>query len=240
VHERWPELTWDCTTKVEHVLHHADLWPELADAGCLFVVSAFESTDDVVLARLDKGHTVADEARAVTTLRAHGIEVRPSWLPFTPWTTLDDVRALLEFVAEHDLVANVDPVQYTIRLLVPDGSLLLADPALAARLGPYDAERATYPWASDDPAVDALQSDLAALVEHETTAGTPDARIYDAIRVHCGLTALGLDVVPARPRLSEPWFCCAEPTADQLRLAAPAPRATSVPLGPARTSAHSR
>ena len=125
VHERFPDLTFDCTVKVEHILRHADVWAELAASGCIFVVSAFESVNDATLELLDKGHTAADAGAAVELLRAHGIEIRPSWLPFTPWATLDDVRAILEFVAEHDLVGNVDPVQYTIRLLVPEGSLLL-------------------------------------------------------------------------------------------------------------------
>ena len=103
MHERFPDVTFDCTVKVEHVLQHgglrhADLWPDFAAAGCVFVVSAFESVDDAVLERLDKGHTTADAARAVAILRDAGIEVRPSWLPFTPWTTADDVVALLDFV----------------------------------------------------------------------------------------------------------------------------------------------
>src|SRR4029077_18593780 len=84
LHERFPAVTFDCTVKVEHVLRygglrHADLWPAFAAAGCVFVVSAFESVDDMVLERLDKGHTAADAARAVTILRNAGIEVRPSW-----------------------------------------------------------------------------------------------------------------------------------------------------------------
>ncbi len=131
MHRRFPDVTFDCTVKVEHVLRHDDLWAELAASGCLFVVSAFESVDDATLAHLDKGHTVADMARAVTTLGEHGIAVRPSWMPFTPWTTLEHIRSLLEFVATHDLVGHVDPVHYTIRLLLPRGSLLLEHPDLA-------------------------------------------------------------------------------------------------------------
>ena len=157
VHDRFPDLSFDCTVKVEHVLAHPEVWPEFAAAGCVFVVSAFESVDDATLRRLDKGHTAADEATAVDLLREHGIEVRPSWLPFTPWTTLDQVRALLEFVAHHDLVGNVDPVQYTIRLLLPPGSLLLDHPDVAAHLGGYDPERASHSWRSADPAMDTLQ-----------------------------------------------------------------------------------
>jgi len=209
VHQRFPELTFDCTVKVEHVLGHADLWPELADLGCLFVVSAFESTNDRVLARLDKGHTVADEAAAVDLLRTHGIEIRPTWLPFTPWTTLADVRALLSFVAAHDLVGNVDPIQYTIRLLIPKGSLLLDLPDVRDRIGAFDDERGAYPWSADDPAVDALQVGLTALVEGRLAEGAPLTQIFRDV---CAAAGVDPGVIPdgateGRPRLTEPWFC---------------------------------
>jgi len=209
VHERFPDLTFDCTVKVEHILRDPGVWVELAELGCLFVVSAFESTDDATLARLDKGHTVADEAAAVALLRSHGIEIRPTWLPFTPWTTVDGVQDLLRFVAAHDLVGNVDPVQYTIRLLVPQGSLLLGLPDLATRLGPYDDDRGAYPWSADDPAVDDLQVALAALVEGRLADGAPIHEIFAAVCTACGVEP---DLIPVgategRPRLTEPWFC---------------------------------
>ncbi|HEY3669832.1 MAG TPA: radical SAM protein, partial [Acidimicrobiia bacterium] len=162
LHDRFPDVTFDCTVKVEHVLRYADVWPEFAAAGCVFVVSAFESVDDTTLVRLDKGHTATDAARAVAILRDAGIEVRPSWMPFTPWTTPDDVVALLDFVHAHDLIGSVDPVQYSVRLLLPEGSLLLDHPDLTSFLGPWDPERSTYTWASPDPAVDALQQRIAA------------------------------------------------------------------------------
>jgi hypothetical protein len=218
MHERWPELTFDCTVKVEHILRHEDVWAEFAAAGCLFVVSAFETVNDETLVRLDKGHTAAEAAVAVNLLRRHGIEVRPSFLPFTPWTTVDEVADIVDFVAALDLVPNVDPVQYTIRLLVPEGSLL--EPVLKAegRLGAYDAERLTWTWTSGDRSVDRLQTRLAALVEGAQTAGEPISAIYARVRaaVH---TAAGrhpdpADVTPVsscagegRPRLTEPWFC---------------------------------
>lgn len=213
LHERFPDVTFDCTVKVEHVLRHADLWPEFAAAGCVFVVSAFESVDDAVLDILDKGHTTADAARAVTILRDAGIEVRPSWLPFTPWTTHDDVVALLDFVHEHDLVGSVDPVQYSVRLLLPEGSLLLDHPALVPFLGPWDPERSTYTWASPDPDVDALQQRIAAIVDTDDDPVTVYARVRDA----AGAPPVDLSqVTTGRPRLTESWFCCAEPTDLQL------------------------
>jgi len=217
LHDRFPEVTFDCTVKVEHVLRHADLWPELEAAGCVFVVSAFESVDDAVLERLDKGHTAADAARAVAILRDAGIEVRPSWLPFTPWTTRDDLIELLDFVHEHDLVGSVDPVQYSVRLLLPEGSLLLGHPDITPFLGAWDPERSTYTWASADPEIDALQQRIAALAavgdDSQANAITLYARIRDAV----GAPPVDLtQVTTGRPRLTESWFCCAEPTELQL------------------------
>jgi hypothetical protein len=226
VHERFPQLTFDCTTKVEHILAHRRIWEDMAAAGCLFVVSAFECVNDDILDRLDKGHTADQAAEAVTTLRAHGIETRPSWLPFTPWTSLHDVADILDFVDRHDLVPNVDPVQYGIRLLVPQGSLLLADTQVS--LGPYDPQLLSYSWRSPDARVDALQARLAAIAEEAATTGEAQGTTYLRIR-RATAEAMGgddhnPDSLPAlvgaaagegRPRLTEPWFCCAEPTAGQ-------------------------
>ena len=190
------------------------MWPEFAAAGCVFVVSAFESVDDRVLDILDKGHTTADAARAVAILRDAGIEVRPSWMPFTPWTTRDDVIALLDFVHEHDLVGSVDPVQYSVRLLLPEGSLLLDHPDLVPFLGPWDPERSTYTWAHPDPAVDELQQRIAAIVDSD---GRPGGRSTPGcVRSQVRPRSTSSHVTTGRPRLSESWFCCAEPTELQL------------------------
>jgi radical SAM superfamily enzyme YgiQ (UPF0313 family) len=204
MHERFPHLTFDCTVKVEHILEFPQVWPELARCGCLFVVSALESVNDEILVRLDKGHTTRDAAHAIALLREHGIELRPSFLPFTPWTTREDVADLVRFVAEHDLVGNVDPIQYTIRLLLPEGSLLLDHPDMRPHLGSYDPERLSWAWTSADPAVDELQARLAALAEDGSLT-------YERV---CDEVGVDIDPGPVeeRPKLTEPWFCCAEPT----------------------------
>lgn len=222
VHASFPDLTFDCTVKVEHILDNLELWPYLAAAGCLFVVSAFESVDDDLLARLDKGHTAADASRAVGVLRQVGIEIRPSWLPFTPWTTPASLMDLLDFVAAHDLVPNVDPVQYTIRLLVPQGSLLLG-PGLAPFLDRYDATRLSWVWSAPDPVLDALQRDLAELVERRLDDAGRDlfgdirAAVENVVgkRSHASRATVSVGPSGPRPRLTEPWFCCSEPTCAQ-------------------------
>ena len=165
LHRRRPGLTFDCTVKVEHVLATPDCGPSSSTPRCFFVVSAFESVDDRVLGYLDKGHTVAEASAAVTVLRAQGIEIRPSWLPFTPSTSAAALCDLVDFVLAHDLVANVDPVQYSVRLLLPEGSLLLDHPSMAPHLGPYDPVALGWTWTHPDPAIDALRREVAALVE---------------------------------------------------------------------------
>ena len=222
MHARHPHVTFDVTTKVEHILEHAHVWPEFSTAGCLFVVSAFESVNDNILRLLDKGHTAIEAALAVGQLRRHGIEIRPSWMPFTPWTTPADVLAIMEFVRDHDLVPNVDPVQYTIRLLVPQGSLLLDLPEMIPHLGGYDEERLTHRWRGADPRSDVLQETLAGIVERGVGEETPDTvmfrELWTAVRAEAPEAPAGppprlTGTVPAvRPRLTEPWFCCAEPT----------------------------
>ncbi len=226
LHKRFPNLTFDVTTKVEHVLEHAEVWPEMAASGCLFVVSALECVNDEILARLDKGHNTAEAVLAIVLLREHGIEIRPSFMPFTPWATPLDVLDIVEFVAAHDMVANVDPVQYTIRLLVPDGSLLLRRADLREHLGRYDAERLSYPWRSADPSADRLHRRLSTLVQQSVAAAQPIDAVFARVRAevhtaaggpHAGMLQaepIAIGSTAERPRLTEPWFCCAEPTED--------------------------
>ncbi len=224
LHDRFPDVTFDITTKVEHLLRYADLIPQLASSGCLFVVSAFECVNDEILRYLDKGHTAAEAATATELLRAHKIEVRPSWLPFTPWTSVEDVARILDFVVDHDLVACVDPVQYSIRLLVPHRSLMLDVAEMREYLGPYEPDTLSYSWRAADERTVALQARIADIVEERQSHGASIGEIFCDVReaayAAAGREASGRDAILAaaavpRPRLTEPWFCCAEPTKDQ-------------------------
>jgi radical SAM superfamily enzyme YgiQ (UPF0313 family) len=205
-----PGLTFDFTAKIEHLLERRALLPELVDCGALFVVSAVESLSEAVLRILDKGHTRADVAEALRLCRNSGLALRPTWVPFTPWSTRDDFAQIFEFVAEHDLVDHVDPVQYTIRLLVPPGSHLEAHPAFAPHRGPLDAAAFSYRWQHPDPEVDRLQEAATVLVAGAAATGE------DAVVTFYRLWSLAAGrAVPAppppdrprAPRLTEPWFC---------------------------------
>lgn len=225
MHEAFPELTFDFTAKVEHLLKHRALIPEFAALGCRFIISAVESLNDTVLHHLAKNHTRADVLEALKIVRAAGIALRPSLVPFTPWTTLDDMIALFDFVEKEALIDHLDPVQYTIRLLIPPGSLFLKEPSMAPFLGPLVQESFTYRWTHPDPRMDLLQKEMARLVE-EGTKSDEDTRATfyrlkeSAVAAREGRLPRTINVAidpnrPKPPRLTEPWFCCAEPTENQ-------------------------
>ncbi|HEY6468926.1 MAG TPA: CUAEP/CCAEP-tail radical SAM protein [Candidatus Dormibacteraeota bacterium] len=231
VHERLPGLTFDITTKVEHILEHPDVISELRDLGLLFIVSAVESTSALVLDILDKGHSAEDVLTALQICRSVDVAFRPSLLPFTPWSTLQDQTDLLDLIADNDLIDSVDPVQLSIRLLVPPGSLLLARPEMREHLHAYDPDGFSHLWQHPDPAMDRLQAGIAELVAIDADSGAAPRATHAAIRrlTARAVEASGLswpdadrELPPAHraaPRLSEPWFCCAEPTTAQLAVA---------------------
>jgi radical SAM superfamily enzyme YgiQ (UPF0313 family) len=212
IHAEFPQLTFDVTTKVEHILKRGGVLPELGCLGCLFLVSAVESLSDTVLGILEKDHTRADVEEAIRVVRAAGIAPRPTWVPFTPWTTLGDYLEMLAFIEEYGLIDHVDPVQYTIRLLVPPGSYLLRRPEMTMHLGPLDQASFSYRWAHPDPRMDRLQKAIGVLVEKDVQAGVdPGETFYRVWSLAAGRKpGAAPELPPGRlraPRLSEPWFC---------------------------------
>jgi pyruvate-formate lyase-activating enzyme len=216
IHDEHPEVTFDVTIKVEHLLRHRELLGRLADAGVVFVVSAFEHTDDEVLRLLDKGHTRADMAEAARLVRDADMGLRPTWLPFTPWTTPTHLADIVRFIDEQGLWAETDPIQLTIRLLLPDGSLLTGHEAMAPYLSGADDGALGAAWAHPDPAMDRLAAEVAALAGGGGCDRDRLVAIVDAIGRVTGEPMPTVPDVSTGIGLTESWFCCAEPSADQL------------------------
>lgn len=223
LHARHPSVTYDATIKIEHLLEHRSLLPQLQATGCLFVTSAVESVNDRVLAALDKGHTRQDFIDAARLCRAAGVTLTPTFVAFHPWLTLEEYCDLVDTIEQLGLVAHVAPIQLAIRLLIPRGSRLLELEDIARRTGPFDPDTLAYPWAHEDPRVDALHKDVTAIVGSRLTADR--AAVFNEISDHAHQRAGIVRAVtsspdtPARvPFMSEPWYCCAEPNPDQLRI----------------------
>ena len=222
MHARFPTLTYDATIKIEHLVGHASRLSELAATGCLFITSAVESVDDRILDYLDKGHTRVDFEHAVALMRESGIALAPTFVPFTPWTTLEGYVELLETLVSLELAAAVPPVQLVIRLLVPQGSYLLRLEGFPERLEPFNSELLGYPWRHWDPRVDVLQEAVQAAAEIAERESWPRRRAFEEIwRIAQRAAGRFAATPPDRmgepvPAHSEPWYCCAEPTARQI------------------------
>jgi hypothetical protein len=221
----FPHVTYDVTIKIEHLLRHADLLPLLRETGCLFVTSAVESIDDAVLEKLQKGHTRVDFETAVRLCRDAGVTLSPTFVPFTPWTTLEGYLELLDHLAGLDLEAVVAPIQLAIRLLVTADSALLGLPEVLELVEPFDGSSLTWPWRHPDPRVDALQHDIMDIVGRMSSA--PRLKVFETVRTAAqeiaGASGRGAGhakrigsgerrpgVTP--PFMTESWYCCAEPT----------------------------
>lgn len=230
LHERFPAVSYDVTIKIEHLIKHAASLPVLKDTGCLFVTSAVESVNDRILDYFDKRHTRDEFIEVVRLFRETGLGLNPTFVTFTPWTTQEIYLDLLRLIAELGLVENVAPIQYAIRLLIPDGSRLLELDEVRALVDPYDENALAYPWAHPDPAVDQLFADVMSVVKEGMRVSAPRTETFHDVwdvAAKAYLTAGGdpaMAVMPALdvagvtpiPHLSEPWYCCAEPTEEQL------------------------
>ncbi|MET0143513.1 MAG: CUAEP/CCAEP-tail radical SAM protein [Ilumatobacteraceae bacterium] len=216
LHEQFPAVTYDVTIKVEHLCQYEALLTELAATGCVLVTSAVESFDAVILERFEKQHTAEDFEHALAACRRAGLAFNSTFVAFTPWTTIDGYRAFLDRVAHLGLVGNVAPVQYAIRLLVTASSRLLELPDVVELLQPFDEAALFYPWRHPDPAVDELYEEVMAVVAHAESTGLSRREIYRQVRSVAGAGAVDLSDDQEIPSLSEPWYCCAEPTSEQL------------------------
>ena len=209
--EEFPSLTYDVTIKVEHLLKYRDKLPLLARTGCLWVTTAVESTEDQVLEKLDKGHTRADFLEAVRLTRGFGLHLSPTFVPFTPWTTLSGYRDLLRLLLELDLVDAVPPVQLALRLLIPNQSLILQMEDRQDWLGSFDPAALLYRWSHPDPNIDRVAAEVMAAARdagrENLTRREAFARIWQIANGGSLPENLDLAARTTIPYLEEPWYC---------------------------------
>lgn len=216
LHREFPQLTYDATIKVEHLLKHAGLMPTLRATGCLFIVSAVESLDDATLQKLQKNHTPADFFHVVEECKRAGITLQPTFVPFTPWTTFAQYRDLLEQLHRLELIEAVAPIQLGIRLLIPPASKLFELDEIRKLVGPFDPRALVYPWKHANPEVDALAEEVQNIVAASEGLKHSRAAIFQRIW-HAASLAAGnsveepeLPLLTSRatvPYLNEPWYC---------------------------------
>ncbi len=218
LHRDFPSLTYDATIKIEHLRKHENQIAKLRDTGCLFVTSAVESIDDSVLEKLAKNHTCADFERVLEIFRAENLPLQPTFVPFSPWTTLDSYCDLLDFLATHHLIENVAPIQLAIRLLIPAGSRLLELPDIQQLAGRWDEKSLVHPWKHRDARVDQLCEEVQRIVHTGEKLNRLREQIFARIREAAQRAAMREAITRAEsipplaaratiPYLTEPWYC---------------------------------
>jgi radical SAM superfamily enzyme YgiQ (UPF0313 family) len=207
LHREHPGVTYDATIKIEHLRRHGDLLPVLKQTGCLFVTSAVESLDDEVLKKLDKGHTCEDFHAVVEHFRRVGLSLAPTFIAFTPWTTLGSYRAFLSALKELELIENVSPIQLALRLLIPAGSRMLELPDVRELVTGFDGPALLHRWTHPDAAVDRLAVAALKIAGRKGTRRELFGRIWELAQGSPIYEPLDLVPRAAIPYMDEPWYC---------------------------------
>ena len=119
------------------------------------------------------------------------------------------------------LVDNVASVQLSIRLLIPLGSRLLELEEIKARAPIFDQEALSYPWQFNDPQMETLAKNVRQIVEEGEQRSKTRRKIFTELW-EAANNAQEPATEPSNlnlpedfkdiPKMSEAWYCCAEPT----------------------------
>ena len=132
------------------------------EPGCLFITSAVESVDDEILAETREGtYAGRFRTRPCALCRGAGVRLAPTFVAFTPWTTIDGYRDLLDTVDD----ARARRPRRTGAM----GAAAAGHAGFAAAGARRTFARAsgrsitrtlTYPWKHDDPRGRSLQAEI--------------------------------------------------------------------------------
>ncbi len=154
LNEEFPFLTYDFTTRVDHILENQETLKEMKELNVKFITSALEFPSKEVLDEVAKDTSIEDIEGAISFLRETGIKLNPTFIMFNPWTKLEDLSTFRAFVADNQLEDIIDPIQYETRLYLYKGSPLLQRNSIQSLdLTEYEFH---YEWKHPDPSIDEL------------------------------------------------------------------------------------
>ena len=218
IKQKYPHLTFDAIIKVEHILEYEPLLKDLHAVDFLFITSAFESMNEVVLQKLQKGHTAHDMQKAIDVCREASLLIKPTWIPFTPWMQLDDYSRMLNFIISNKIINMTSSVQFAIRLLIPKFSTLLQQIADDGINTHYSKLKLTHEWEHTDRRVESLFGKISLLVD-QCNGDDFFTKLCQLVEKNTGQKILKFEPNDSYAiGSSEEWYCCAEPTEDQMIL----------------------
>jgi hypothetical protein len=121
-------ITFEFTTRVDHVLAYTRELEALVALGLRKVTSALEFPSNRILRIFDKHIDVDNMRAAVTEAERIGFVLYPTFIPFTPWIEYDELLGFEDFLVDTGLAKVTDPTALQTRLLLFKGSPLLSSP----------------------------------------------------------------------------------------------------------------
>ena len=152
IHDKYPQLTYDFTTRIDHVVEHEAAIPQFKETGCIAITTSIEFPRKDILDRLEKDITLSHILNGMEILKKNEIKVHTTFVTFNPWTDLEGLMSLSQFIKENNLEDVIDPIQYETRLHLYKGSPLLKDSTLAELI--LHEQDFHYEWEHPDPQVE--------------------------------------------------------------------------------------
>ncbi|MBR0965667.1 radical SAM protein [Bradyrhizobium diazoefficiens] len=154
----FPSLTFDITTRADHILESKNTIVELNDLGCRFITTAMEFPTQRVLDAVNKDLTLDHIEGAIAYCSEIGAKLNATFILFNPWVSLEDLLGFDQWLDKTGLGETIDPVQFTTRLYLYKGSHLLSNPEVRKlQLVEHDFH---YEWKHSDPRVDELFAEM--------------------------------------------------------------------------------
>jgi hypothetical protein len=126
--DRIGPITFEMTTRVDHILDYTSELEKLVALGLRRVTSALEFPSDRILRIFDKHIDVEHMKAAITESARLGFELYPTFIPFTPWIEYEELLGFEDFLVGTGLARVTDPTALQTRLLLFKGSPLLSSP----------------------------------------------------------------------------------------------------------------
>ena len=121
-------ITFEFTTRVDHILSYQKELTELVSLGLVKVTSALEFPSNRILRIFDKHIDVDHMRAAIAEAERIGFVLYPTFIPFTPWVEYEELLTFEDFLVDTGLAKVTDPTALQTRLLLFKGSPLLSSP----------------------------------------------------------------------------------------------------------------
>jgi radical SAM superfamily enzyme YgiQ (UPF0313 family)/N-acetylglutamate synthase-like GNAT family acetyltransferase/2-polyprenyl-3-methyl-5-hydroxy-6-metoxy-1,4-benzoquinol methylase len=152
IHQKYPHLTYDFTTRIDHVVENEAAIPDFKQTGCIAITTSIEFPREDILEKLHKNITLKHILKGMEILKRNEIKVHTTFVTFNPWTDLEGLMNLSHYIKTNHLEDVIDPIQYETRLHLYKGSPLLKDKALSdITIHEQDFH---YEWEHPDPQVE--------------------------------------------------------------------------------------